>query len=667
MLFLMKIKYAVCFFLAVVAFFYAKDIKAQDIAKVPGLEEKLAASKTATDSVDNLALLCYNYANSDPDKGLVYGEQALKLATAINYAKGIADCNNNIGWVYYRKGDYAKGEEYLQKALTLFNKIGNPSYPPVVCSNLGWVYLSKADYTQALKYFLVTLNYAQSVHDSSLLAFHYYNIGVLYNRQQKTAEARKYFESSLACYLAINKPSGIADAYQSIGNTYNTDGEYDLAMAFYKKSYNLIDKTNDHYKKGMLHENIGDLYFRQEKNEEALKEYKMAEEQYNSIHFREDIAYINTLIGDASRKLQRNEEALKAYEKGLSIATAMNDKNMEKEFYKKISDIYILKNDYKLAYEYKEKADLLKDSLFTKSKANELLKLQTQFETENKEKENKILRAENEITNATLERNRLSLIASIAGILILIFIGLLMLRSYRKEKKHSSELNILNEELQKQRQEIENINYQLEMKALRSQMNPHFIFNCLNSLQECILNGDIDKANSYLSKFSRLLRMILESSDEDFIPLSREIEMLDLYLTMEAGRLKGSFQYSINIDPDIDDEEVEVPSLLLQPLVENAIWHGLAGKPDLRNLKVEVKQRQHHIVCVVEDNGIGRKAKKDQKGNSHHSKGIHILTERVRLLNLNHPDSSSVVYDDLIDLQNQPSGTRVSLQFPVLN
>ncbi|MEP7263521.1 MAG: tetratricopeptide repeat protein [Bacteroidota bacterium] len=635
---------------------------AQDIAKVPGLKKKLAASKNSIDSVDNLAFLCYNYANSDPDKGLLYGDTALQLATSVKYEKGIADCYNNIGWLYYRKGDYEKAEAYLQNALTLFNKIGNPSYPPVACSNLGWVFLSKGDYPKALKYFLVTLNYAQSVHDTDLLGFHYYNIGVLYNRQLKTTEARKYFESALECFKG-KKPEKLSNAYQSIGNTYSIDGDFDLAMTFYKKAYSYID-TTDHYKKGMIHENIGDLYSRQKKFVEALSEYHLAESQYIRTSLKEDIAYINNLIGDASHELHLTDDALNAYEKGLLLALEMKDKNMESRFYVNISSIYKEKQDFKKAFEYDQKADHLKDSLFTAERANDLLKLQTQFETENKEKENKILRAENEITTARLQRNRLSLFASIAGILILIFVGLLLRRNYHREKKHSSELNLLNEELKKQRNEIERINYQLEMKALRSQMNPHFIFNCLNSLQECILNGDVDKANNYLAKFSRLLRMILESSDEDFIPLSRELEMLDLYLTMEAGRMKGSFQYSVTVDPDIDDEEVGVPSLLLQPLVENAIWHGLAGKPEDRTLKVEIKQQQQHLVCIVEDNGVGRK-NHSNGFRKHQSKGISILTERIRLLNYNHPESSSVVYDDITDEHQLPAGTRVSLQFPV--
>lgn len=645
-------------------FLFASNAFSQDIAKIPALEKKLKASVNIRDSIDNLALICYNYGNSDPDKGLLYGDTALKMATAIKYEKGIADSYNNIGWLYYRKGNYIKSEEYLQKALALFYKIGNPSYPPVVCSNLGWLYFSKADYPKALKYFLTTLNYAQSVHDTSLLGFHYYNIGVVYNKQGKVAEARKYFQEALIYYEAANKKSGMADAYQSIGNTFNVEGDYDLAMSYYNKSFTMIDSTNDHYKKGMLQENIGDLYFRQKKYSDARERYKYAQDQYIKINSKEDMAYINSLIGNACKELKLIDEALKAYRNGLDISVELNNKNLEQTFYSEISEVYRDNNDFKSAWEFDQRSDRLKDSLFTAEKANELMKLQTQFETEKKEKENKILRAENEITTATLQRNRLSLIFLIVGIVVLLIIGFLLIRNYQKERKHSSELFKLNEELKQHQQEIESINTKLAMKALRSQMNPHFIFNCLNSLQECILKGDMDKANNYLARFSKLLRMILESSDEDYISLSRELQILELYLSMEAGRMPGSFQYSIEVDDAIDDDEVDVPSLLLQPLAENAIWHGLAGKPADRNLKVEIKKEDDSILCIVEDNGVGRKMSKE-KSSSHQSKGIAILNERIRLLNKGNRNGF-LVYDDLI-LNDVPAGTRATLRFPFVN
>jgi tetratricopeptide (TPR) repeat protein len=648
-------------FLLITFFIAGFDAVSQDIAKVPELMQRLKSSRNIKDSIDNLALICYNYSNSDPDKGILYGDTALHLATINKYEKGIADCYNNIGWLYYRKGNYIKSGQYLQKALALFNSIGNPAYPPVVCSNLGWLYLSKADYPQALKYFLVTLNYAQSVHDTAMLGFHYYNIGVVYNKQGKFAQARKYFQDALQYYAAAEKKNGMSDAYQSLGNTFNAEGKYDTAMSYYHKSYGLIDNTNDHYKKGMLHENIGDLYLRQQKYHQALNEYRLAEGLYIKSDLPEDMAYISSLIGNACLKLNLSDDALKAFSHGLDIAVRLNNKSLEQEFYAAISRIYKDKGDYKSAWEYDEKADQLKDSLFTAERSNELMKLQTQFETESKEKENKILRAENEITTARLQRNRLSLLLSAAGIVTLFFAGLLLRKSYRRERKHSSQLYILNAELKQQQNEIESINNRLAMKALRSQMDPHFIFNCLNSLQECILNGDVDKANNYLARFSRLLRMILESSDEDYISLSRELQMLELYLSMEAGRMPGSFRYAIEVDADIDDDEVDVPSLLLQPLVENAIWHGLAGKSSGRELKIAVKKSDEAILCIVEDNGIGRQM---HRVNSHQSKGITILNERIRLLNAGNKNKGSLSYDDLKN-DDKPSGTRVTLRFPV--
>ena len=630
-------------------------LRAQDITKVPELLKDLANSKTAADSADNLALICYNYANSDIGKGLLYGDSAMQLSTKINYKKGIADAYNNMGWLYYRKGEYTKSEEYLLQALKRFAEIGNPKFTPVSCSNLGWLYLSQSDFPKSMKYFLMGLEYAQATHDSSILGYNYYNIGVVYNRQQKPKEARKYFEQALSCYIAADKKTGIIDANQSIGNSYNTEGNYKKAEEYYRKAFDKIDQK-DFYKAGMIHENIGDLNFRQEKWQDALQQYHLAEKSYQQINSKEDIAYIAKLIGKTYYEQNNTKEALKAYERGLSIAVELQNKNLEQQFYEFMSSVYKKENDYRNAFTYYEKAIHIKDSLFTADREVELLKLQTQFETKVRENENKILKAENESANVKLQQNRLSLLFSVMGIVILIIIGLLLRRNYLREKKHSDELTILNAALRSQQEEIETINRKLAMKALRAQMNPHFIFNCLNSLQECILMADIEKANHYLSRFSRLLRMTLESSDEDYISLSRELEMLEIYLSMEAGRMRGSFHYEIEVDAD---EETEVPSLLLQPLVENAIWHGLAGKTSDRNLKVQILREDDKLKCVVEDNGLGRGT---TSKSSHISKGIKILNERLALLNQS-KNGSFLKYDDLT-VNGQPTGTRVTLEFP---
>jgi LytS/YehU family sensor histidine kinase len=207
--------------------------------------------------------------------------------------------------------------------------------------------------------------------------------------------------------------------------------------------------------------------------------------------------------------------------------------------------------------------------------------------------------------------------------------------------------------------------------ALRAQMNPHFIFNSLNSIQECIVKEKVEDAHKYLSRFSMLLRMVIDYSERSFISLEDEIKFLKLYLGLESLRFGESFSYEIFISPEVDEEETIVPSLLIQPFVENAIWHGLLHKNGKRELKISfINRNNEQLVCVVEDNGIGRVKSAKIKSSkldaqSHESKGMRISQERIDLLRLQTHLNPEIVIEDLYDEYNNAAGTRVSVALPL--
>ena len=205
---------------------------------------------------------------------------------------------------------------------------------------------------------------------------------------------------------------------------------------------------------------------------------------------------------------------------------------------------------------------------------------------------------------------------------------------------------------------------QLKQKTLQLQMNPHVIFNTLNSIQQYIIDHDIDKAVSYLSSFSKLMRRILNNSNERFISLSDEIEAVRLYLELESMRLGNRFNYEIKIDSELDADNVEVAPLIIQPFVENAIIHGLVPKKENCFLKISLsKLGNDKLLCVVEDNGVGRKysEKIKQKTGSHKSYGMSITRRRLEMLSKISNDDFSVEVVDLKNDKGEPSGTRVNI------
>jgi putative methionine-R-sulfoxide reductase with GAF domain/ligand-binding sensor domain-containing protein len=206
-----------------------------------------------------------------------------------------------------------------------------------------------------------------------------------------------------------------------------------------------------------------------------------------------------------------------------------------------------------------------------------------------------------------------------------------------------------------------------QLTALRAQMNPHFIFNALNSVQQYNLTGDVDQANKYLSKFSRLQREVLNHCDQNFISLDKEIEMLHLYLELEQLRFNENFEYQINLTDEIDSSEIKIPPMILQPFVENAIWHGLMPKQGLRQVIISFTLSSYnYLQCTIKDNGIGREAAakiKEQSGNTanHKSKGLGLVFERLKILQQQYQQPFTVNINDLTAPNDTVLGTQVTL------
>ena len=201
----------------------------------------------------------------------------------------------------------------------------------------------------------------------------------------------------------------------------------------------------------------------------------------------------------------------------------------------------------------------------------------------------------------------------------------------------------------------------LALKSLRSQMNPHFIFNALNSVNSFIASSDERTANKYLTDFSLLMRAVLENSEEDFIPLEKEVELLDLYTKLEHFRFQDKFDYSITIDDNVHVNEFQIPPMLLQPYIENAVWHGLRYKKEKGKLDITISQSaKDQIHITIADNGIGReksKAMKTQNQKKHNSKGLGNIKKRVAILNEMYKDKVDVFIDDYQD--EEDTGTKV--------
>ncbi len=244
-------------------------------------------------------------------------------------------------------------------------------------------------------------------------------------------------------------------------------------------------------------------------------------------------------------------------------------------------------------------------------------------------------------------------------LLLATIIGLFFKRRLNQIRKKANE--------QQERLEMENNLLQLEQKALQLQMNPHFIFNALNTVQSLFMSNEQGAARTLLSKFAKLMRSILENSRAAEIPLQKEIDLLDNYLAIEQFSRPGKFQYKLEIDPSIDTEEVNIPPMMIQPFVENSIIHGVNHLKSEGLITLIFKKEENHLLCTVRDNGIGREASakmKEQKARKHKSVALEVTKERLGFLNQKN-DAKSLIFRDLNNDDGSAAGTEVLIRLPL--
>jgi sensor histidine kinase YesM len=317
---------------------------------------------------------------------------------------------------------------------------------------------------------------------------------------------------------------------------------------------------------------------------------------------------------------------------------------VEKDALQNLSLIYQAKGNSEKGLEYYKEHIAVKDSMASAAVTEKLAELQVAYETSEKNEEISGLKANEAVAEAVSEKRKKWLIASVLGVVALsLLILVLVLRHRNKVRQSEAEFN------QKK--------MELEQNALRAQMNPHFIFNSLNSIQRLFIEGKMEIANDYMADFSDLMRKILDNSSKAKINIREEINTLKLYLNLEKLRNKEIFDYNILIAEDIDQMNTPVPPMVIQPFVENAIWHGILPKKEKGKIDITLSKNENELVCIIEDNGIGMaESKKKTSGSStnkipkHESKGMQLTEQRL---------GTKIKTDDL------DPGTRITLFIPL--
>lgn len=445
-----------------------------------------------------------------------------------------------------------------------------------------------------------------------------------YSLGNQNMEAEAYYDSSLEL-ATQSAPKRALQEKEKVADFYNTKSRFNEEIDMRKSSLQELKKLNSP-NAGVKKLELGDTITSQRIN------YKIAN------------AYISQ---------DRYNEAIPFLEKSIVEADSDDDLLVQKDATRKLSEVYKVKGDFTKALDTYQSYVALVDSLYVR-KEQEISRA-TRFNREIANAENRLTGleqerelsqskydlalTEQELVKESNKRQQLVIYSLIFGLLLTLLAAFFFYRSNQQQKL---------------------ANNLLALKSLRSQMNPHFIFNALNSVNNFISKSDERSANRYLSDFSKLMRSVLENSEEDFIPLEKELQQLELYIKLEHSRFEDKFDYQITIDENVQVSKFQIPPMLLQPYIENAIWHGLRYRDEKGELLVTIKENTaDSIIISITDNGIGRKKSaeiKTQNQRKQKSKGMGIIKKRVAILNDMYTDKVDI---KISDLQSDGSGTKV--------
>ncbi|MBI4647223.1 MAG: tetratricopeptide repeat protein [Bacteroidia bacterium] len=588
-------------------------------------------------------------------------EKSISVCKQTGDKKGIGFALNELGLIYDFLYDYPKAIAKYGDALEIWKELKDKEQIAMIYNNLGLIYTSLGNLEKALEYYQQSLKIKEELGNKDGIAASLGNIGLIYDHLENFEKAEEYYQNSFEMYKESGNKKGMANMSNNLGNIYMSLENYELALKKYMSSYSLYNDLGDKLGLAKAFNNIGLIYMEWNKYDDALKYIKKSLEIKEEL--RDTIGLANTLIniGDIFKKSGNYKEAIDYYNKSLHLSESINFISRIMDNYKAFSEVYSILGNSTKALEYYKLYANMKDSVYNADIHKQITEMQTKYETEKKEKEITILKWEKEVEKMKFDKEQDKLIKQ--RILFGFSIIILLIASF------SVYIFLRNKEIKRRNSLQSELNRYMQ-KALLQQMNPHFIFNTINSIQYFILNNDKIASNEYLTKFASLIRIILENSEHQIITVGEDISALKLYLELEALRFDEKFDYEILLDNSDSLLKYNIPTMLIQPYVENAIWHGLLHKNGKGKITVELKKTNNSLLCRIEDNGIGRKKAmeiKQEKKQKYRAFGTALTETRLKLLNSLYACNLYINYIDLFDDSGNAAGTKVEISIPIIS
>jgi hypothetical protein len=657
-----------------------------------------------TAKVDVLNQLALNLAPRSYDSSNQFANEGLTLSEKLEYEKGKGIAIFNIGNSYYFIADYKNALLNYLKAV----RILEPLEPGRELGNLNLMigilnqYVSNVEkvqyyYSHAADNFMAIGDTAEAMFVNMLLGVSYiHKLQILWQNDTLTAQkesgsmidsALKFNSMALDYSLKTTKQNKILDRESMLAQLYALQGQWysgrndslELSdtlglinlLKGLKQSHEIKDTKIKRFYEGHLYVELGHYYFifKSKYHDKCFEYSKIGEELLLKTDRYDQYSFVLWLLG--TMELDRNNFERSGYyliralnycdtfllnykhinikDPLFRITHVTNSQRIKTWILRDYIRLCELKEDFKTALTYQRKLEEERKKLSLEEQSRQLTMLQVNFEDEIKSQQIEMASKEEGLAKLRLSRSRLWF-AGGGGMGVIAF---LLIFLYFQRKKYSTEQNAL----------------LLRQRLLRSQMNPHFIFNSLSGIQNFIVTEKPIKASSYLSKFAALVRNILESSAKEYVTLEKEISTIENYLELQQVRYAGKFEFTIRVDDALDPESMMIPPMLSQPFIENAIEHGIAHSEKMGQIDVEFRLDNDVILFEVTDNGVGREKARELEAHlekDHQSMSTSITLERLAMLNKKRKHKIIFEITDLKDNDGNPGGTFVRFGIPMV-
>ncbi len=697
-------------FIAFYLFIFSSTCFAQR-EEIDSLKKILPALKDSS-RIDCMNALSFQYIRLLIRDSSEYNQQKSYLESKnLNYIHGIAESVSNQSGIFeYFDNDFVKSETLARESIGWFEKTINKNGIENAYDNLSFALFSQSKYDDT--YQIAKKQYEKSliVKDTTMMYNALGAMGVIHYQQGNYDSAFYFYQKSHE--LALNKKNTIwiSDDLISFGTLFREIGDYNSALDYYRQTFETdtrettqsrIDGSYETWSRmeyaelfSLLHQydsawhyyhlfdtsrvtekdlriylvSTGETYLLQKDYKRALQNFLRGLAMHRKLNDRNEIKRVLLDIAKTYLALNNNRAALPYAREGLDLSLETKSRQFIRDGYQILYSLYDRLHKTDSAYFYYQKYIAIKDIVVSDQIKGRFAayKYEQQINSINNEKlisEQQLKIQQQRLAQSSLQKKIL-----ISGLVCLIIISGFIFRTISLKRKNEKNLRELVEnELQIQKLESQKKLSELEMQALRAQMNPHFISNSLSAINLFILENNRLQASEYLSKFARLVRLILQNSQETFIPLERELEALQLYLELESLRFDNKFSYKIIIDDLVDISVITLPPLIIQPFVENAIWHGLMHKNERGNLQIELYTEDETLYCKIADDGIGRKKSAELKSRSalsYKSMGMSITADRIAMLQQQEQLGTHIVINDLMLADGSAGGTEVIIKIP---